>query len=79
MEHRKTYRDYQKVYRAISGAQEARVQIREEYGVNTMDDLHGLGLRLYRGLTQEEKDMDRTQAELSMRPLDQTRRETIMN
>ena len=76
MGNRKIYTDYQDVYKAMSGDKVALANIEANYGkINNMGDLYKIGSKLYELLNDDEKLQDYTQAELSLRPFDATKKE----
>jgi len=75
MKNREIYTDYQNVYKAMSGDKTALASIEKNYGkVNNMGDLYRLGTKLFDLLNEDEKNMDLTKTELSLRPYDETKK-----
>ena len=75
MKNREIYTDYQNVYKAMSGDKAALASIENNYGkMNNLGDLNKLGTKLFELLSEDEKSMNLTQAELSLRPYDETKK-----
>lgn len=75
MKNREIYTDFQNVYKAMSGDKTALASIEKNYdNINNMGDLYRLGTKLFDLLNEDEKNMDLTKTELSLRPHDGTKK-----
>jgi hypothetical protein len=68
--------DYQNVYKAMANNQKAKESIELKYGkIENMGDLYQLGAKLFDLLTNLEKKMDLTETVLSLRSIDETKKQ----